>query len=32
MKPSGSKSAMVSGRCIWVQKWLDSDLDKKVSK
>ena len=32
MKPYGSRSATVLERCIWVRKWLDPDLDGKVSK
>ena len=31
MKPSGSKSAIALGWCLWVRKWLDPDLDRNVS-
>ena len=32
MKPSGSKSAMALGWCLWIRKWPDADLDKNASK
>ena len=32
MKPFGSKSPISLGRCIWGRKWVDPDLDRKVSK